>query len=84
MPLATFYATKTPSHKEILSDCVSILVTVQHPHLTSPSPFLPLSEGDRGRKCPPLAGAQGVEIFPRPWWEGLGEGGELMSILKLL
>ena len=64
MPLAILYTTKTPSHKEILSDCVSILVTVQHPHLTSP--FLPLSEVDRGRKCPPLAGAQGVEIFPLP------------------
>jgi len=36
--------------------CVSLFVTVQHPHLASP--FLPLSEGDRGRKhfSPPLVG----------------------------
>ena len=45
MPLATFYATKTPSNKEILSDCVYILVTVQHPHLTSPIEGEGLGEG---------------------------------------
>jgi hypothetical protein len=39
-------------------------VTVQHPHLTSPiegEEMFPRSE--------PRA------AFPRPWWEGLGEGG---------
>ncbi len=36
----------------------------------TPMPFLPLCEGDRGRKCPPLAGAQGVEIFPAPRGRG--------------
>ena len=46
-------------------------VPVQRPHLTSP---LPLS---------PPHGGQGEETFlPRPWWEGLGEGGELIPSNK--
>ena len=79
MPLAILYTTKTPSHKEILSDCVSILVTVQHPHLTSPS-----LRGTGGGNVPRWRGRRGWKYSPSPWWEGLGEGGELMSILKLL
>src|SRR3989339_2044 len=38
---------------------LSIPVTVQYPHLTSPI------EGEE-------------TFFPRPWWEGLREGGELI------
>ena len=46
-------------------------VPVQRPHLTSP---LPLS---------PPHGGQGEETFsPRHWWEGLGEGGELIPSNK--
>ena len=39
-------------------------VPVQRPHLTSPSPFLPLTEGDRRRG----------ETFSRLWWEGVRRG----------
>jgi len=59
-------------------------VTV-HPHLNlPPSPFFPLSEGDRGRKLgnneysPPLVG--GVRACPVP---DTGEGGELLQNNKL-
>ena len=41
------------------------IVTVQHPHLTSPI------EGEE-------------TFFPHPWWEGLGEGGELIRLLRNL
>ena len=50
------------------------IVTVQHPHLTSPLPLYP-----------PKGGGQGEEtFFPRPWWEGLGEGGELIQFIGKL
>src|SRR3990170_3050215 len=41
------------------------IVTVQHPHLTSPI------EGEE-------------TFFPRPWWEGLREGGELIQFIGKL
>ena len=53
-------------------------VTVQRSHLTSTSPFLPLSEGDKGEEMSPAGGGAGGGNIPRPWWEGLGEGDELI------
>ena len=44
------------------------VVTVQRPHLTSPLPLYPHQGGGQGEET----------FFPRPWWEGLGEGGELI------
>src|SRR3990167_5513803 len=42
-----------------IGQVLNIIVTVQHPHRTSPI---------KGEET----------FFPRPWWEGLGEGSELI------
>src|SRR3989339_823113 len=51
-------------------------VTVQHPHLTSPIPSASLRTGEGEETFPRSESRTG---FPRPWWEGLGEGGNCYS-----
>ncbi|MBM4064126.1 MAG: glycosyltransferase [Planctomycetes bacterium] len=49
-------------------------VTVQRPHLTSPLPLSPPHSGVQGEETFPRSESR--TSFPRPSWEGLGEGDE--------
>ena len=56
----------------VKNETFCFFVTVQHPHLTSPIPSASLRTGKGEETFPRSESRTGL---PRPWWEGLGEGG---------
>ena len=50
---------------------LSFCITVQRPRLASPIPSASLRTGEGEETFPRSESRTG---FPRPWWEGLGEG----------